>query len=255
MTDESLHFERAAGYYDATRGYPPGVEAGVADALRRAGRLDESSDVLEVGVGTGRIALPLARHVRSVAGVDLARPMLARLRDKRRDEPVLPVVARATALPFPAARFDAVVGVHIFHLIADWRGALAEVRRVLRPGGRLLAGSDDYLLRDVWQAVNAVVPRPPNVGVKDMRGDFLPETGFAPVGEPVVTSYVQRVELPAFLDQIERRVWSSLWRLDDAAHARMVELMRQELQTRFGSLEATLEVPRSFTARSYTPVV
>jgi ubiquinone/menaquinone biosynthesis C-methylase UbiE len=48
---------------------------------------------------------------------------------------VSPLIADATALPFADVRFDAVVSVHVFHLLPAWRVALAEVQRVLAPAG------------------------------------------------------------------------------------------------------------------------
>jgi ubiquinone/menaquinone biosynthesis C-methylase UbiE len=84
--------------------------------------------------------------VRAVAGLDLSRTMLARLLDEREGEALHAVRGSASGLPFPARRFDAVVGVHVFHPIAAWREALGEIARVLRPQGCLLAGSDGPLL-------------------------------------------------------------------------------------------------------------
>lgn len=85
---ESVAFDRAADYYDATRAFPSGVEQEAAAAIVRAGKLTNSSRVLEIGIGTGRIALPLARHVGEIYGIDLSRPMLLRLRTKQQNEPV-----------------------------------------------------------------------------------------------------------------------------------------------------------------------
>jgi ubiquinone/menaquinone biosynthesis C-methylase UbiE len=50
--------------------------------------------------------------------------------------------ADATALPFATATFDVALVVHVFHLLPDWRGALTELLRVLRPGGYFLYGSE-----------------------------------------------------------------------------------------------------------------
>jgi ubiquinone/menaquinone biosynthesis C-methylase UbiE len=97
----SVAFDRAAGYYDESRGLDPAVEELVAnrveEAAGRAGRL------LEVGVGTGRIALPLHRRGRRVVGVDLSLPMLERYRAKAAAAGLPPpplLRADATRLPF-----------------------------------------------------------------------------------------------------------------------------------------------------------
>ncbi len=135
MPSVSVSFDRAADYYDATRGFPPGGEQAIAHLFTQAGGLSGGSLVLEIGVGTGRIALPLARHVRMLVGVDISRQMVNRLLAKRTDEPVYPVLADATRLPFADHLFDAAVAVHVFHLISAWQQALDELARVLRPDG------------------------------------------------------------------------------------------------------------------------
>jgi ubiquinone/menaquinone biosynthesis C-methylase UbiE len=71
MTSDSVVFDRAASFYDETRGFPPGEERSIAALISRVGHLGPDSRVFEIGIGTGRIALPLARHVRAVYGIDL----------------------------------------------------------------------------------------------------------------------------------------------------------------------------------------
>src|SRR5690242_11658674 len=134
----SVSFDRAVDYYDQTRGFPPGVETQAAAAIARAGGLNGSEKVIEIGVGTGRIALPVAPYVNHYVGIDISIPMMKRLLSKRGTEPVSVTEGSATHLPFPDATFDAAVAVHIFHLIPDWQQALAELKRVLKPDGRLI---------------------------------------------------------------------------------------------------------------------
>lgn len=249
----SVVFDRAADYYDRTRGYPPGVAEQVAALLVRAGGLDANSRVLELGIGTGRVALPLARHVREVVGVDRSPAMLARLRHKRTTEPLVPLVADGSALPLRDHSCDAVIAVHFFHLVADWRGVLREVARVLEPGSMLLLGEDSQLLPELWDAVHQVVSRPPNIGVERRMEDFPCEAGFALAREPLEVPYRTRVELTTFMREIEERVWSATWRMSDDEHARLLDVMRAEIVERYGSVDAVTEVDRRFQLRCYTP--
>ncbi len=78
MTNASVSFDRAAEYYDRTRALPPELAARQTEML--AGALAGRSRVLEIGVGTGRIALPLWQSGVPVVGLDLSAPMLHRLR-------------------------------------------------------------------------------------------------------------------------------------------------------------------------------
>src|SRR5512140_1168714 len=100
MCPDSIVFDRAADYYDETRGFPPGIEGHVANLIKTAGNLTPSSRVIEIGIGTGRIALPLSAHARAIYGVDLARPMLHRLLSKRQSQPVSVAEGDITRLPF-----------------------------------------------------------------------------------------------------------------------------------------------------------
>ncbi|GAB3278629.1 class I SAM-dependent methyltransferase [Parasphingorhabdus pacifica] len=98
-----------------------------------------SGDVLEVAIGTGLNVPAYPSDVR-VTGIEWSGRMLelARLRAAELSVPVDLLEADAQALPFPEAVFDTVVCTFSLCAIPDERKAVAEMRRVLRPGGRLL---------------------------------------------------------------------------------------------------------------------
>ena len=101
--------------------------------------------VLDIGSGPGFMAAEMAAEVGpegSVVGVDPSESMLATAR--RREAPVEYVAGDALALPFPDESFDAVVATQVYEYVADMPSALAEARRVLRPGGRLLILDTDW---------------------------------------------------------------------------------------------------------------
>ncbi|MGF9701092.1 MULTISPECIES: class I SAM-dependent methyltransferase [Paenibacillus] len=101
--------------------------------------LPAHGQVLEVGCGTGRTACYLARNGYRVTAVDLHREMLEKaVRRARRERlDIRFIQADVTALPFPDHRFD-LVFVESVTIFTRWRAALAEYRRVLKPGGRLI---------------------------------------------------------------------------------------------------------------------
>ncbi|WP_435016459.1 class I SAM-dependent methyltransferase [Tundrisphaera sp. TA3] len=111
-----------------------------------AGRL-----ILDLGCGKGRFAAHLRDQGANVVGVDLSAAMLAEASGFPR--------ARASArrLPFAAGTFDGIAAVEVLEHVGDVGPVLAEIRRVLRPGGRL-----------------AIVDK--NAGALDARRPWLPSS-------------------------------------------------------------------------------
>ncbi|MCC7209376.1 MAG: methyltransferase domain-containing protein [Anaerolineae bacterium] len=251
---KSVTFDRAADYYDATRAFPPGQEVGAAQALARAGNLGAHSSVLEIGIGTGRVALPLARFVGRVYGVDLSRRMMARLLAKRQDEAIFMAEGDATRLPFAAGRFDAVVAVHVFHLIAGWRDALAETARVLRPGGVVISGAEGRnALSAFWDAVDGKASARARPGVPhEKRETFLEEAGWIPAGVVRHTYTEQRIP-QRFIDGLRARIFSSTWEMDDAEIEARAAAVREVALEKFGALDRPIDIEMSFEARAYQP--
>ena len=131
-------YRRWAGIYDAVFGGVSLVARRRAAALvnRLPGR-----DVLEVGVGTG-LALPHYAADRRVTAIDLSAEMLAQARRRVADREIATVVALremdAEATDFPDASFDTAVAMFVASVVPNPRDLLAEMRRVVRPGGHIL---------------------------------------------------------------------------------------------------------------------
>jgi ubiquinone/menaquinone biosynthesis C-methylase UbiE len=115
------------------------------DRILELADLRESDCVLDVGAGTGLLALSAARRVARVMAVDISPVMSAHLQRKLARQGVHNAdvkVANATALPLASESVDVVLSNYCFHHLrdADKLRALAEAKRVLRPGGRLVIG-------------------------------------------------------------------------------------------------------------------
>ena len=137
---KSLTFDQAVSYYDQPRADPEWVSAAITDSLIRIGRITPASRVLEIGIGTGRIALPLLKRGIGVVGIDLSMAMMGELQKKTEsaNDHLALAQADANALPFPAASFDGAYAVHVYHVVANWRDALRDAWRVVKPGGYFL---------------------------------------------------------------------------------------------------------------------
>lgn len=101
----------------------------------------EPLDVLDVGTGTGFVALILAELGHRVTGIDWSATMLDQAREKAQNEglDITFIEGEIENLPFPDASFDLVVARHVLWTLALPEQALAEWHRVLRPKGRALA--------------------------------------------------------------------------------------------------------------------
>lgn len=142
---KGLLIHAAAGYDLLIWLVTLGREGRLREKLLHPARLQPGESVLDVGCGTGSLAIAAKRRVGAgkVYGIDASAPMIARARRKARkaglevtfDEGV------AESLPFPDARFDVVLNtVMLHHLPRNVREAcIGEMRRVLKPGGRMLA--------------------------------------------------------------------------------------------------------------------
>jgi len=97
---------------------------------------------LDVATGTGDMALELARHTDSVVGLDLCQEMLSRGRTKTEKKGLRSsvdfIVGDALALPFGDNSFDCALNGFALRNVADINLFLAELRRVVKPGGRVV---------------------------------------------------------------------------------------------------------------------
>src|SRR5262245_3041152 len=143
-----IAFDRATSFYDATRGLPPGVAEQVRDQIALHTGAGRNTCFLEIGVGTGRIALPFVQIGADYTGADLSRPMMEVLRSNIAAIPhgvgrLKLTVADAIALPYANAAFDVIIMIQLLHLVSDWRQTLRECGRVLRDGGWLVLSSNE----------------------------------------------------------------------------------------------------------------
>jgi ubiquinone/menaquinone biosynthesis C-methylase UbiE len=105
--------------------------------LRRRIFSSLSGAVLEIGIGTG-VNLPHYGPEARITGFDASKDMLAQVAHRQVVMSVALARADVQRLPFASASFDAVTGSLVFCSVTDPVQGLAEVRRVLRPGGRLV---------------------------------------------------------------------------------------------------------------------
>jgi SAM-dependent methyltransferase len=214
---------------------------------------------LELGVGTGRIAAPLIRRGFPFTGIDISEQMLDQLRQKVGDVPTLTLIqGDITRLPLETGSQDVVMAVHVFHLIKEWRKALDEALRVLRPDGyfihggnvspETLAGEGDYgSLRTKWaQLVRAMgaTTSPRYAEWYDLQ-EALTERG-AHIAVYRVASWTREFRPIDLIEAMRRRTFSASWSVPDE----VVEPVHQQLlawaQDQYGDLTTPITEEEDF---------
>ena len=199
MTDgDRSYWDKHAKNYERSmallgRPIPRMVEL-AGEAVRGAER------VLEVAAGTGLVTPALAAGAGEVIATDYSAAMVATLERRVRDARVANVrceQADLYALRFDVGAFDAVVAANVLHLVPDLPGALTVLRRVLKPGGKIIVPTfchDETALSWVISRALAVTGFPGHrrftakslreeveaAGVRVTRTEVLP--GVIPIG-------------------------------------------------------------------------
>ena len=243
----SRSFDQAADFYDQTRPlFEASVEAGVRSLLDAAG---EEARILEVGAGTRRISIPLLERGADLVGCDLSGKMLSRQRVKH--PPARLVQSDAACLPFPSNHFEALLVVHVMHLIGPWKEALREFKRVLKPGGvflnvstyepvgKSIRGEMRIHWRD-WLKSQGVDTRHPGAQSDDEFRSELRSLG-ALTKEVEVVRFSHVYNLRIELDRYEARVFSNTRSVPEALYRASLANLQNWVVQEYGDLDQEIE--------------
>ncbi len=149
--DNRAYYDDFAGWYERERHLPYHrmLDDLEVEIVERYGR---DKDVFEVGCGTGLILGRAAGFARSARGIDLSSGMLARAAERGLEV----AQASATALPIASSSVDVAYSFKVLAHIPDIRGAIAEMARIVRPGGWVIA--EFYNARSLRRLVKALKP-------------------------------------------------------------------------------------------------
>ncbi|TWP52233.1 class I SAM-dependent methyltransferase [Lentzea tibetensis] len=135
---------RANDYDSIAEGYAAENETSLLNAYyERPAMLELAGDVtgrriLDAGCGSGPLFAALRDRGAAVTGIDASAGMLELARRRLGADADLRVADLTDPLPFADGAFDDVIASLVLHYLEDWGPALAELRRVLTPGGRLI---------------------------------------------------------------------------------------------------------------------
>jgi ubiquinone/menaquinone biosynthesis C-methylase UbiE len=232
----SRDFDELSSVYDETR---EPLETGTIHGLRDFLTEHRMRSILEVGVGTGRVARPLVELGVKLCGIDASRGMLGRAAAKG-----LPYLVRGNAyrLPFPDRSFDATLFVHVLHLLDRPDDGLNEAARVSRhgvlavldlppPGEKPERAAEDEprrILREILK--EAGFPEMLRAGPRAREQEILrshPPTELRVLLDREVTE-----PLSKRIDRIEKRAYRHVLRIPPEALAAAVSEARARVGTR-----------------------
>jgi SAM-dependent methyltransferase len=253
----SVNFDRAADFYDATRDPGDEVTARTIGLLEREFR--DRGRVLEIGVGTGAIALPLVARAVPLVGIDLSTAMMSKLVEKAGGRAPFPLLrADATRVPMHDGAVAGAYARHVLHLVADWEAVVAELCRVVGRGIVLIdvgGGAGGWM--DLWEGMQpALGPEADPIGFDVVeQGTAALDDAFAASGGRLraVEEIASRDDetVAEALDAIRARTPSWTWRVADADLERAVELGSAWARDRYGSLDVRLNENATVRWRIY----
>jgi ubiquinone/menaquinone biosynthesis C-methylase UbiE len=252
---ESVSFDRAADYYDATRGLDPDLTNQVVQLL--TDEMSGRGPCLEIGIGTGRLALPLVEAGIPITGIDVSDAMLKKLTAKAAGVVSPPVLrADATSLPFQHDAFGAAFACWVLHLIPQWRVVITELVRVVRAGGVILielGGNNPHLIqevRDTFLVAAGAKLEPPGTHDAAAVAHAMRALGASLRDLPPIVD--QREVTPeATVAILEAGVFSITWNIDSETRKRAARTTREWARKRYGSLDEPQSLTFEMRWRAY----
>jgi SAM-dependent methyltransferase len=252
---DSLSFDGLVDLYDETRCCDADCFESALDYITDHYPVRSFPFLLEPGVGTGRIALPLAARGYRVTGVDISRGMLdilgRRIRNDSSNPPITFLQADIAGLVFPEDTFDLAVVVHLFYFLRNWKKAAEEILRVVRRGGRVLlmhtgTGMEIPALNDRYAELCGAMGhwiRP--VGVKSTKevADYYQSLGCPVEWVRGRWEWAAKIPLNKAMDYIRRQAYSFTVFTPMDIHRKAVQALEEEVRAGHHALSDLVEIP------------
>jgi ubiquinone/menaquinone biosynthesis C-methylase UbiE len=252
---KSLSFDSMAEFYDETRVFDTNCLNSALDYIVDRFPPAKFCGILYPGIGTGRIAIPLAERGYRVTGVDISEEMLALLKKRvmqaGQSFQISFQKADVLELSFPAEAFDMAIAVHLFYFIPRWKQAVDTILRAVRSGAPLVL---------LHTGTGTEVPFI-NARYKELCAEYgcsIQQIGVKSTGEVVDYcrsigcnteqirdrwQWTSRIRLDKALNYVKSRAYSFTTVAPEDVHSKTIERLESELRHQFGSLATEVEVP------------
>lgn len=242
----AMSFREIAEKYNRINFIPLEAQKSVGESVRAL--VGEGAKLLDVGAGAGRISIPIARSGVQVTALDIEPEMLRELtRQARALNLAIPTVqGDATRLPFDDASFDAVFTSNLLHLVADWKVALAEMKRVLKPGGLLIQGRDwvspDTAYAKIRSQLRTIIGElNPNMMPTAAAGgalfQALTEMGGTTDKERIAAEWTETLSPNQLLAKMKAREQNETWQLEEELFCQALARLETWIKTNIQSAD------------------
>lgn len=216
------------------------------------------AQILDVCCGPGTLALVAAKTAASVAAIDFSPTMIERL-ERVAPPNVFPRIGDGQALPYPDQSFDAAFAMFGVIFFPDRGKGLGELRRVVRPGGRVVISSWPPsermpLMQVLFAAMReqglGLPEGPPALGEAADYERELGAVGFKDIRPEVVTRVMTAPSLDALWDSLARSMAPLVLMrkmFGEERWAGLAKSIRNQLEARFGGGEQRIEMPAWIT--------
>lgn len=213
-------FDRVAAVYDVTRALPAEAIERIVSTIAEVG---SGGRILEVGVGTGRLALPLQRAGHVLVGTDVSRKMM---RIGRRKGLYHTIRADAEHLPFAEGCFEVAMTNRVLHLLPHWREALGEICRVTREA-YLSVIERESADPDLETEYNRLVAR--SGGDTKRPGIYERELveRLAPDQRTTIGAFRGTESTSRAISRFQQRVFSGQWYVAERDHQSAISALRE----------------------------
>jgi SAM-dependent methyltransferase len=248
---QRVDFSCNASIYDRRHGAILALD--IARKLVSIGELPPGGSVLDIGAGTGRVAIAFAILGYKTVALEPALPMLNELRHKTIEGKVYAVAGEAERLPFRAGSFDAVILARVLYLMTDWHAVLQQACDVLKPNGTLLhewgnGESDEEWVqirekaRSLFEEAGVKNPFHPGARSEQEANDFLVGLDFQCVRE-LRTGPGSSMTLREFVEKIVTGEFSYIWNIPKAVQESCLPRLKHWAEGTF-PLDHSVPMPR-----------